>query len=151
MASGQIDPKTIDPDRLIALYGTLRDAELRRSLGLAGRVRRLGRFRLQGILYDLGPYPALAPGKGVVHGELYELMDKGALAVMDDYEEFDAARPKFSPYLRERWRLAVPDVECWVYVYNRPLRGLPRVLGGDWVARRKRRAPWRPDRPLGNN
>jgi len=151
MYSGQVDPNTIDPDRLIALYGTLRDEALRRSLGLAGRVRRLGRFRLQGIMYDLGPYPALAPGKGVVHGELYELLDKGALSVMDGYEEFDAARPKLSPYLRERWQLADPDVECWVYVYNRPVRGLTRVLGGDWVARRKPRGPWRPVNPFGNN
>jgi len=151
MYSGQVDPNTIDPDRLIALYGTLRDAELRRSLGLAGRVRRLGRFRLQGIMYDLGPYPALAPGKGVVHGELYELLDKGALAIMDDFEEYDAKRPKLSPYLRERWRLTDPDVECWVYVYNRPVRGLTRVLGGDWVARRKLRGPWHPATPLRNN
>jgi gamma-glutamylcyclotransferase (GGCT)/AIG2-like uncharacterized protein YtfP len=151
MYSGQVDPKTIDPDRLIALYGTLRDAELQRSLGLAGRVRRLGRFRLQGIMYDLGPYPALAPGKGVVHGELYELMDKGVLLILDGYEEYDPSRLKLSAYLRERWRLADPDVECWVYVYNRPVRGLPRVLGGDWVARRKPRAPWRPAGPFGNN
>jgi len=151
MYSGQVDPKTIDPDRLIGLYGTLRNAELRRSLGLTGRVRRLGRFRLAGILYDLGPYPALAPGKGVVHGELYELMDRGALAVMDKYEEFDPSQPKRSAYLRERWRLADPDVDCWVYVYNRPVRGLPRVLGGDWLARRKRQAVRHPGDPLGNN
>jgi gamma-glutamylcyclotransferase (GGCT)/AIG2-like uncharacterized protein YtfP len=151
MYSGQVDPKTIDPDRLIGLYGTLRDAELRRSLGLAGRVRRLGRFRLAGILYDLGPYPAMAPGKGVVHGELYELMDRGALAVMDDYEEYDPSRPKRSTYLRERWRLTDPDVDCWVYVYNRPVRGLARVLGGDWLARRKRQGARRPGNPLGNN
>ena len=76
------------------------------------------------------PYPALAPGKGVVHGELYELMDKGALAVMDAYEEYHPSQPKRSAYLRERWRLADPDLDCWVYVYNLPVRGLPRVLGG---------------------
>jgi len=138
----------IDPERLIGLYGTLRDAEVRLSLGLAGRVRRLGRFRLDGILYDLGPYPALVPGKGVVHGELYELMDAGALTVMDTFEEFDPARSKLSPYLRERWRLRDPDVECWVYRYNRPVRGIPRVLGGDWLARRKQRKPWTPENPF---
>ena len=148
MGIGSKDLQAIDPDRLIGLYGTLRDAEVRHSLGLAGRVRRLGRFRLHGILYDLGPYPALGPGKGVVHGELYELLDTGALAVMDTFEEFDPARPKLSTYIRERWRLRVPDVECWVYRYNKPVRGLPRVLGGDWLARRKRRAPWTPDKPF---
>lgn len=142
------DLQAIDPDRLIALYGTLRDAEVRRSLGLAGRVRRLGRFRLEGILYDLGPYPALGPGKGVVHGELYELLDSGALAIMDKFEEFDPARPKLSTYIRERWPLREPAAKCWVYRYNRPTRGIPRVLGGDWLARRKRRQPWTPDKPF---
>jgi len=135
------DLQALDPDRLIGLYGTLRDEEVRRSLGLAGKLRRIGRFRLQGILYDLGPYPALGPGKGVVHGELYEVLDSGAFPIMDAFEEFDPARPKISTYVRERWRLSVPEAECWVYRYNRPTRGLSRVLGGDWVARRKLRRP----------
>lgn len=152
MSNVKNDPAAIDPDRLIALYGSLRDAEVRRQLGLAGRLRRLGRFRLEGILYDLGPYPALAPGKGVVHGELYEILDSGVLPTMDAYEAFDPARPaKFSVYLRERWRLADPNVDSWVYVYNRPVRGLPRVLGGDWLARRRRRTPRRVLDPFGNN
>jgi gamma-glutamylcyclotransferase (GGCT)/AIG2-like uncharacterized protein YtfP len=152
MSNANQDPKAIDPDRLIALYGSLRDEPLRRRLGLAGRIRRLGRFRLQGILYDLGPYPGLAPGKGVVHGELYELLDGGALAVMDAYEEYDPRRPpKVSTYRRERWTLTDPDVESWVYVYNRPVRGLTRVLGGDWLARRKRQGPRQAHEPFGNN
>jgi len=137
-----------DPDRLIALYGTLCDANVRRELGLTGRVRRLGRCRLQGVLHDLGPYPALAEGKGVVHGELFELMDGGVLAVMDAYEAFDAARPKLSDYIRVRVRLTDPDVECWIYRYNRPLRGVPRVLGGDWLQHRGRRRSLTLTRPL---
>lgn len=152
MAIAKNDPTAIDPDRLIALYGSLRDERLRRELGLAGRLRRLGRFRLDGILYDLGPYPALAPGKGVVHGELFEILDSRALPSMDAYEEFDPGRPpEFSVYRRERWRLAEPDLECWIYVYNRPVRSLPRVLGGDWLAQRRRRLPRRVLDPFGNN
>ena len=151
MPAGKQDHSAIDPNRLIGLYGTLRDPNVRHSLGLAGRLRRLGRFRLAGILYDLGPYPALGPGKGLVHGELYEIVDSGAIAVMDAFEEFDPKRPKVSPYLRERWRLLSPDVECWVYRYNRPTRGVPRVFGGDWLARRKLRTPWTPERPFGDD
>ena len=123
-------------DRLIAFYGTLRDAALRHSLGLTGRVRRLGRCRIEGILYDLGPSPALAEGKRVVHGELFEILDSGALAALDAFEEFDPGRPKLSAYVRERVPLIEPDRACWVYVYNRPLRGVPRVLGGDWLKHR---------------
>lgn len=151
VTAGKHELSAIDADRLIGLYGTLRDPNVRLSLGLTGRLRRLGRFRLEGILYDLGPYPALGPGKGLVHGELYEIMDSGAMAVMDAFEEFDPKRPTLSPYLRERWRLIAPDVECWIYRYNRPTRGIPHVLGGDWLARRKRRPPWTPERPFGDD
>ncbi len=136
MASKTTDPKAVDPDRLIMLYGTLRDPELRRELGLAPRLRRLGRCRLQGIMHNLGAYPALAEGKGVVHGELFEVLERDAFAVMDSFEEFDAKNPKLSAYLRVRVQLTDPDLECWVYRYNRPLRGVPRVLGGDWLKHR---------------
>ena len=151
MPTAPVDLTAFDSDRLIGLYGTLRDAELRRSLGLAGRLRRLGRFRLEGIMYDLGPYPALGPGKGIVHGELYAIMDAAVLPVMDAYEEYDPARPQVSTYLRERWHLLEPDTDCWVYRYNKPVRGLPRVLGGDWLARRKRLPQRSWASPSGNN
>lgn len=128
-------------DRLIMLYGTLRDADLRRELGLEGRMRRLGRCRLAGILYNLGPYPALGEGKGVVHGELFEVTDPAAFDAMDAFEECDPARPKLSAYLRVRVRLTDPDLDCWVYRYNRPLRGVPRVPGGDWLKHRRVRLP----------
>ncbi len=136
MAGGTINGAKVDSDRLIALYGTLRDAELRRELGLTPRLRRLGRCRLQGIMHNLGPYPALVEGKGVVHAELFEVLDRDAFPIMDAFEEYDPKRPKLSSYLRVRVRLAVPDLECWVYRYNRPLRGVPRVLGGDWIKHR---------------
>lgn len=136
MASGMMNWAAIDTDRLIALYGTLRDAKLRRELGLTPRMRRLGRCRLQGVMHNLGSYPALAEGKGVVHGELFEVLDRDAFAIMDAFEEYDPKRPKHSAYLRVRVRLTVPDVECWVYRYNRSLRGVPRVLGGDWIKHR---------------
>jgi gamma-glutamylcyclotransferase (GGCT)/AIG2-like uncharacterized protein YtfP len=148
MTGGRATGATTDPDRLIALYGTLRDANVRRELGLTGRVRRLGRCRLQGVMHDLGPYPALAEGKGVVHGELFELLDGSVLAAMDAYEEFDAARPKLSAYIRVRVRLTDPDLECWIYRYNRSLRGVPRVLGGDWVKHRGLRRSLPLPRPL---
>jgi gamma-glutamylcyclotransferase (GGCT)/AIG2-like uncharacterized protein YtfP len=148
MASATTNWATIDTDRLVTLYGTLRNADLRRELGLAPRLRRLGRCRLQGILYNLGSYPALAEGKGVVHGEVFEVLYRDAFAIMDKFEEYDPKKPKLSAYLRVRVTLTVPDLVCWIYRYNRSLRGVPRVLGGDWVKHRGlRRHPPLP-RPL---
>ena len=40
-------------DRLIMLYGTLRREAVRRELGLLGRLRRIGRCRLAGILHGI--------------------------------------------------------------------------------------------------
>jgi gamma-glutamylcyclotransferase (GGCT)/AIG2-like uncharacterized protein YtfP len=126
-----------DADRLIMLYGTLRDPRLRRELGIEGRMRRIARCRLAGILYNLGPYPALGEGEGIVHGELFEVTDPTVFGAMDAFEEYDAARPKLSAYLRVRVRLADPVLECWVYRYNRTVRGVPRVPGGDWIKHRR--------------
>jgi gamma-glutamylcyclotransferase (GGCT)/AIG2-like uncharacterized protein YtfP len=127
-----------DPDSLIALYGSLRSLAVRKRLGLAVWLRRAGPCRIGGLLYDLGDYPGLAPGDGIVRGELFEIRDQRALAAMDEFEDVVPGNPRVSLYLRERWRLIEPDVESWVYVYNSPVAGLPRVPGGDWLAARRR-------------
>ena len=124
-------------DRLIALYGSLRDQRVQRQLGLQHRLRRLSACRIEGHLYDLGDYPGLVPGPGVVIGELYGVLDDHALAAMDAFEDFDSARPRNSLYLRTWRRLQRPAVDCWVYLYNGSVAGRPRVPGGDWLRYRR--------------
>lgn len=128
-----------DKPALIAVYGTLRAPAVRRRLGVDTLMRYRGRCRLRGFLYDLGDYPGLVPGGGTVAGELYALADPRALARIDDFEDVVPGDPAASLYRRERWRMVTPDVEAWVYVYNRPVVGRRRVPGGDWMRATRRR------------
>lgn len=129
------------------VYGTLRPeltpAGLRQ--GMAGLVR-LGAARVRGRLYDLGAYPGAVPDPASgawILGEVIELPAGPAqLAALDRYEGFEPAHPQESLFVRRRVRAlrsGASSLRCWSYVYNRDVRGLPRVPGGDWAAWLRRR------------
>ncbi len=62
--------------------------------------RFLGPALLSGRLFDLGSYPGLLAGRGLVVGEIY-LVDASALQRIDRIEDFDARDPEGSLYRRE--------------------------------------------------
>jgi gamma-glutamylcyclotransferase (GGCT)/AIG2-like uncharacterized protein YtfP len=112
---------------LLFAYGTLRDA-LQRDVILRGApTREIGPATAPGVLYDLGNFPGLvdgAPGERVP-GVVVELPDDAALARLDEYEDVGAGL-----FVRRRASVrldAGDDVEAWVYVYNRPVRGRRRI------------------------
>ncbi|HUI25462.1 MAG TPA: gamma-glutamylcyclotransferase family protein [Candidatus Kryptonia bacterium] len=121
---------------LVFVYGTLRDdTRISAVVGAASAWRRIGQASIRGQLYDVGPYPALRPGRGAsdrVRGVVLEFADgDAALPLLDGYEEAVAAQL----YVRRRCRARLANgrtVSAWVYVYNRSVRGLSRVVGGTW-------------------
>ena len=129
----------------VVFYGSLQS-----GLHLGGEppfrslVRLVGPCRLPGRLYEVGggAYPGLelhpASSGDVVHGELHQILDPAVLDLLDDWEEYDPARPATSPYVRRVVRLLDPPLDAWVYVGQHRSRG-PVVPGGDW--RRHRSAP----------
>ncbi len=126
---------------VLAVYGLLRPSAGRlASLGFARALAPMGPCRLPGVLLDMGAYPALAPGEGVVAGELVRLLDATAGRRLDAFEECDPANPQVSLYVRRRLRLLNPPREAWVYVWNRPIAGHRRLVSGDWLARAARPA-----------
>lgn len=122
----------------LALYGTLVAGGLRRvGGGVEDALVFVGPCRIPGRLFDLGPYPGLVasdplPGGGSVAGELYAVRDDAVLRRLDAFEDYRPDDPEGSEYLRRRVRLAEPDLEAWVYLYNRDVTGMPRVESGDW-------------------
>lgn len=73
------------------------------------------------------------------HIALYAVADDAVLVRLDAFEEYDPDDPDGSEYLRRRVRLAEPDLDAWVYVYNRDVAGRPRVESGDWRRHRASR------------
>ncbi len=131
----------------IALYGSLlRGLGGLEAAGASEGLRLVGPCTISGQLFDLGDYPGLRPGTGVVIGEIHALLEPSALDRLDRFEDFDSRRPQASLYVRERTMLLEPaGREAWLYVYNRVPDLSQRVEGGDWrahlEARATRRAP----------
>ena len=85
-----------------------------------------------GILVDLGAYPALIPGHGRVKGVLLEL-EEGALSVTDRIEGYDGNRGR-NLYVRKKAIIRLDaggEVTAWVYEYAHPeqIADRPKVSG----------------------
>lgn len=123
-------------DPLLAVYGTLREgAATLEPLAMRAAMQRHGPCKLRGTLYDLGAYPGLVDGPGVVTGDVFVVSDPAIWAELDRYEEFDPDKLAGSEYDRVYVRLVEPALDAWVYRYIRPLGDAPVVAGGDWLKR----------------
>jgi gamma-glutamylcyclotransferase (GGCT)/AIG2-like uncharacterized protein YtfP len=85
----------------------------------------------------LGSYPGavLDPGCGTrIHGVVYELPeDDATLRNIDAYEDFDAANPAASLFVRVRHSVEIEgkgEIPCWIYDYNRPVEGASLIENG---------------------
>jgi gamma-glutamylcyclotransferase (GGCT)/AIG2-like uncharacterized protein YtfP len=99
----------------------------------------IGEARCRGQLYLVKHYPGLVlsdDASDVVFGELVRLRTpEESLATLDDYEGCgpNVASPQ---YLRQMLPVTLEDgtvSEAWTYVYNRPVRKLPRISSGRFL------------------
>ena len=119
----------------IFVYGTLLPG-LCRHYAMQGS-RPLGRGTITGLLYDLGPYPAVVHGAGKVWGEVFEV-DATVLAALDAIEAFysDAPADK-SEYIREEASVCLVEtntsISAWFYRFNRSIAGKRLIEHGDYL------------------
>lgn len=114
---------------MLFTYGTLmRGFRLHRLL--AGRTELLGRGQVRGRLVDLGSYPGAVPdGAGVVHGEVYRVVEPALWATLDSAEGPQYHRREVTVRSEDGRELAAS-----MYWYVGPLdRGVP-IPGGDYRA-----------------
>jgi gamma-glutamylcyclotransferase (GGCT)/AIG2-like uncharacterized protein YtfP len=129
------------PPRNLFVYGTLRagfDNDFARLLSQQATVRGPG--RVEGFLYQLGPYPGLilSPGSQQwVRGDLYRLHDPSrTLHVLDEYE--GCGDNDRLPHEFERVEATVRldsgrQARAWMYVYNHEVSERDRVASGDYL------------------
>lgn len=124
----------------VFFYGTLMGGfDRRRRAGVDSKLIYRGRGSVHGALFDLGIYPAAIPAPdGHIVGEVYEFDDlDGVLAKLDDIEGYTHTDPDRSLYTRSRSRVTLENgqsTDAWVYFYNAPLGGAPRIPSGDYLA-----------------
>lgn len=122
------------------------------ELGLDQALQRLGPREIHGSLYDLGEFPGLVLGSGVVVAELFKIRDSSVLSRLDKYEEYDPAKPEQSLFQRTilqlpKYRSPIanklrgsPKIDCWVYVYNQPIEGNHKIEEPSWHEYKRKRA-----------
>ena len=130
------------PAEHLVLYGTLMSAfDTLDELGVRERLRLVGACTLAGRLYDMGEWPSLALGGGIVHGELFEVLDARVFVTLDRYEECYEHDPARSRYRRETVALLEPALPAWVYVANEQLPAADLIASGSWYARVAHKRP----------
>ena len=103
----------------------MRGYDLHRLLGAGSRFVALGHVR--GALLDLGRYPGLVDGRGVVHGEVYELREPELLQAIDRAEGYNFARRSRLVTLADGRRR-----RAWLYEYRGPRHGAAPIPEGDF-------------------
>jgi gamma-glutamylcyclotransferase (GGCT)/AIG2-like uncharacterized protein YtfP len=122
-------PDPVAPTTCLFVYGTLMPGH--------GNHRRIERFvlrgrpgRITGILVDLGAFPALVPGDGLVEGVLLEIVPS-ALSITDQIEGYAPNRSDCL-YVRKQVTVTLDDVTqvtAWNYEFADPqrIRDCPRL------------------------
>ena len=130
---------SIDTEQIF-VYGTLRPSrpdtladDSRYYSQIAAFVETAIPARLAGAeLYDMGTYPAVVPGQGLVQGDLLRVKS-AAMAITDRIE----GHPTF--YRRDRVTVQTENgsAKAWIYWAPKGLTiGRRRVPCGDWFQRR---------------
>ena len=124
---------------LVFFYGTLmsgfkRPGRTRVDLALEA----IGHGSIQGVLFDLGIYPAAIPATdGRVRGEVHRMLDPDAvLPLLDEIEGYRPSEPDASLYVRREMPVILDDgraADAWVYFYNAPLGRAQRIESGDYL------------------
>lgn len=111
-----------NPPKHLFVYGTLRPALAHGKPGrLIAGLRFAGVATVPGQLCDLGDYPGLIDGDGLVHGDVLEIDHPKRLVAIDSYEECDGEQPLFR---REQTVATFPEghlLQVWVYRYCQPI------------------------------
>ena len=114
------------------IYGTLMPG-LRLEAEMHGALY-VGAAQVPGRLVDVGRYPGLLRGDGLVTGEVYEV-DDAHLARLDEVEDMVPGDRAASQYWREDVTVCGGPLQgqrVQTYVYNRPVDDCTPITHGDY-------------------
>jgi gamma-glutamylcyclotransferase (GGCT)/AIG2-like uncharacterized protein YtfP len=116
-------------------YGTLiPGCEPAQMNSICSRLELVGEATVRGILYDLGAFPGVVEGDGIVRGVVLRV-PRDAWRAMDAYEGCPIPGGEDGLFRRIPTRATLAggdDIECWLYVYAREVDAERIVVSGDW-------------------
>jgi gamma-glutamylcyclotransferase (GGCT)/AIG2-like uncharacterized protein YtfP len=122
-------------------YGTLvPGCEPAQMNSICSQMEPIGEATVRGILYDLGAFPGVVEGNGVVRGVVLRV-PKVAWGAMDAYEGCPIPGGEGGLFRRIMTRATLDggeELDCWMYVYARDVRVGRVVPSGDWWCHRGR-------------
>ncbi|BFH72601.1 gamma-glutamylcyclotransferase [Sulfurisphaera javensis] len=86
-------------------------------------------------MYDLGSYPGVIKGDGIIYGEVYEV-DEDTINLLDRVEDYRGRpddlyiREKTKVYFDDKRKYSLSDV--YIYVYNQDISGRDLIDEGDY-------------------
>lgn len=119
----------------VFVYGTLRPtlATGEPRLLIEG-LRQAGPATIRGRIVDLGEYPGLLEGSGVVHGDLLEIQTAAQLAALDAYEGCDPPRPLYRRAVVLAERPDGSQTPVWAYWYCQSVTTASPIPDGDYAS-----------------
>jgi gamma-glutamylcyclotransferase (GGCT)/AIG2-like uncharacterized protein YtfP len=137
-----------DSGQYLFVYGSLLPGRAPAEIAATvDRLRTVGDGFVRGHLYDLGEYPGVVLDETgeKIPGKIFRLPEEPeVLKRLDEYEEFDAAQPEGSLFVRKECPVtrtsSSKKLNCWVYVYNPHAGAAPTTAPGDFPKSRNARA-----------
>jgi len=130
-------------DNYLFVYGTLLNGDNEFAIYLKNNCRFYANGKFKGRLYDVGEYPgAIADNqtKGYVYGGIFLIYDtERVLKQLDDYEGFGPEQEQPNLFVRDIISIDSNNgpLDCWCYLYNLPVEGLPLIASGDYCKLKK--------------
>jgi gamma-glutamylcyclotransferase (GGCT)/AIG2-like uncharacterized protein YtfP len=123
---------------LLFIYGTLLNHNNEFAVYLKEHSHFFANGKVRGKLYDIGEYPGaiLDNGDEYIYGVILQIEDPEVVFFeIDDYEGYGDGQPEPNEFIRISADVETVSeiVSCYIYVYNLPTDGLPRIADGRFL------------------
>jgi len=120
------------------VYGTLLDANNEYALYLKSNSSFYSDGKVKGKLYDIGDYPGavLEDGDSFIYGSILKIGNpEKVFSVINDYEGFGNGQVQPNEFIKIRTKIETDTgiIDCWIYLYNLPVTGLPYIQDGRYI------------------
>ena len=130
----------MDRNQHLFAYGTLRRSYFPDKVaGIRDKLIFVGEGETNGLLYDIGTYPAAVRGDGTqkIKGDVFLLREpEQVLRIIDQYEGIDDASGTIGEFVRLKECIRLNsggELLAWIYWYNQDVQGRISLSTGDYL------------------